>query len=138
MGDTICLLSGVCPPHVRVRFGSRDRKASGSYSKMSIGRRDAYYEQCYLSCFLTLSCCAAPIYVEVVQSFVLIMALQPLVGPWLVFQFLDLYIVGLLGRGISPSQGRYLLLHCCGFSTFFPCLMQEEGLVGGAGVAQSV
>jgi hypothetical protein len=38
------------------------------------------------------------------------MALQPLVGPWPIFQFLDLFTrsVGLLGRGISPSQGRYL------------------------------
>jgi hypothetical protein len=38
------------------------------------------------------------------------MALQPFVGPWPLFQFLDLFTqsVGLLGRGISPSQGRYL------------------------------
>jgi hypothetical protein len=34
-------------------------------------------------------------------------ALQPFVGP---FQFIDLFTqsVGLLGRGISPSEGRYL------------------------------
>jgi hypothetical protein len=33
------------------------------------------------------------------------------VGPWQLFQFLDLFTqsVGLLGREISPSQGRYLL-----------------------------
>jgi hypothetical protein len=38
------------------------------------------------------------------------MALQTFVGPWPLFQFLDLFTqsVGLLGRGISPSQGRYL------------------------------
>jgi hypothetical protein len=38
------------------------------------------------------------------------MALQPFVGPWPLFQFLDLFAksVGLLGRGINPSQGRYL------------------------------
>jgi hypothetical protein len=37
-------------------------------------------------------------------------ALQPFVGPWPLFQFLDLFTqsVGLLGRGISPSQVRYL------------------------------
>jgi hypothetical protein len=33
-----------------------------------------------------------------------------LLGPWLVFQFLDLFTqsVGLFGQGISPSQGGYL------------------------------
>jgi hypothetical protein len=38
------------------------------------------------------------------------MALQSFVGPWPLFQFLDLFTqsVGLLGRGISPLQGRYL------------------------------
>jgi hypothetical protein len=36
------------------------------------------------------------------------MALQPYLGPWPPFYFLNLYTVGLLGRGISPSQGRYL------------------------------
>jgi hypothetical protein len=38
------------------------------------------------------------------------MVLQPFVGPWAVCQFLDLFTqsVGLLGRGIIPSQGRYL------------------------------
>jgi hypothetical protein len=38
------------------------------------------------------------------------MALQPFVGPWPLFQFLDLFTqsVGLLGRGISLSQGHYL------------------------------
>jgi hypothetical protein len=38
------------------------------------------------------------------------MALQPFVGPWPLFQFLNLFIqtVGLLGRVISSSQGRYL------------------------------
>jgi hypothetical protein len=37
------------------------------------------------------------------------MAVQPFVGPWPLFQFLDLFteLVGLLGRGISPSQGHY-------------------------------
>jgi hypothetical protein len=37
------------------------------------------------------------------------MALQPIVGPWPLFSFL-IYTqsVGLPGRGISPSQGRYL------------------------------
>jgi hypothetical protein len=29
------------------------------------------------------------------------------VGPWLFFSFLILYTVRLLGRGISPSRGRY-------------------------------
>jgi hypothetical protein len=38
------------------------------------------------------------------------MALKPFLGPWPLCQFLDLLtqMVGLLGRGISPSQGRYL------------------------------
>jgi hypothetical protein len=37
------------------------------------------------------------------------MALQPFVGPWPLFQLLDLLqSVGLLGQGISPSRGRYL------------------------------
>jgi hypothetical protein len=36
------------------------------------------------------------------------MALQPF-GPWPLFQFLNLYAVSrILGREISPSQGRYL------------------------------
>jgi hypothetical protein len=37
------------------------------------------------------------------------MALQPFVGPWPLFSLL-IYTqsVGLIGRGISPSQGRYL------------------------------
>jgi hypothetical protein len=30
-------------------------------------------------------------------------------GPWPLFQFLNLYTVGLLGWGISPSQGHYYL-----------------------------
>jgi hypothetical protein len=38
------------------------------------------------------------------------LAIQPFVGPRPLFQFLDLFTqsLGLLGRGISPSQGRYL------------------------------
>jgi hypothetical protein len=38
------------------------------------------------------------------------MALQPFFGPWPPFQFFCLFTqsVGLLERGISPSQGRYL------------------------------
>jgi hypothetical protein len=38
------------------------------------------------------------------------MTLQPFVGPLPLFQFLNLLTqpVGLLGRGISPSQGHYL------------------------------
>jgi hypothetical protein len=38
-------------------------------------------------------------------------ALQPFVGPWKLFRFLDLFTqsVGLLGRGISPSQDHYLV-----------------------------
>jgi hypothetical protein len=38
------------------------------------------------------------------------MVVQPVVGLWPPFQFLDLLTqsVGLLGRGISPSQGRYM------------------------------
>jgi hypothetical protein len=38
------------------------------------------------------------------------MALQPFVGPWPLFQFLDLFTqsVRLLGWGIRPSQGPYL------------------------------
>jgi hypothetical protein len=37
-------------------------------------------------------------------------ALQPFVEPWPFFQFLGPFTlsVGSLGRGISPSQGRYL------------------------------
>jgi hypothetical protein len=43
-------------------------------------------------------------------SIYLSMALQPFVGPWPLFQFLDLFTqsVRLLGRESSPSQGRYL------------------------------
>jgi FAD synthase len=39
------------------------------------------------------------------------MALQSFVGPWPLLQFRNLFFtqtVGLLGRVISPSQGRYL------------------------------
>jgi hypothetical protein len=38
------------------------------------------------------------------------MALQPFVGPWLHLNFVIFFTqtVGLLGWGISPSQGRYL------------------------------
>jgi hypothetical protein len=38
------------------------------------------------------------------------MTLQPFVGPWRLFQFLDLFTqeVGLPERGMSPSQDRYL------------------------------
>jgi hypothetical protein len=41
------------------------------------------------------------------------MDLQPFVGPWPHFHFLDLLTqsVGFLGRGISQSQGRYLHKH---------------------------
>jgi hypothetical protein len=43
------------------------------------------------------------------KSIYLSVAVQPFVGPLSLFQFLDLFTqsVGLLGRGISPSQGRY-------------------------------
>jgi hypothetical protein len=43
-------------------------------------------------------------------SIYLSMALQPFIGASPIFQFLDLFTesVGLLGWGISPSQGRYL------------------------------
>jgi hypothetical protein len=38
------------------------------------------------------------------------MALQPFAGPWPLFKFLNPYkqSVGLVGRGMSASQGRYL------------------------------
>jgi hypothetical protein len=38
------------------------------------------------------------------------MALEPFVGPWPLLQFRNLFTqpVGLLGRVIGPSQGRYL------------------------------
>jgi hypothetical protein len=36
------------------------------------------------------------------------MALQPFFGPWPLIQFRNLQTVELLGRVISPSQGRYL------------------------------
>jgi hypothetical protein len=40
---------------------------------------------------------------------VIIMTVEPFVGPWLLFQFLDLIqLLGLLGREISPYQGLYL------------------------------
>jgi hypothetical protein len=44
------------------------------------------------------------------MSIYLSMVLQPFVGPWSVLQFLNLFThsVVLLGRGINPSQGRYL------------------------------
>jgi hypothetical protein len=39
------------------------------------------------------------------------MALRPFVGPWPLLQFRNIFFlqtVGLFGRVISPSQGRYL------------------------------
>jgi hypothetical protein len=36
------------------------------------------------------------------------MALQSFAGPWQLLQFIFTLSVGLLGRGISQSQGRYL------------------------------
>jgi hypothetical protein len=47
---------------------------------------------------------------SVCLSICLSMALQPFVGPWPLFQFLDLFtqLIGLLGWGISPSQICYL------------------------------
>jgi hypothetical protein len=50
------------------------------------------------------------IYLSICLSVCLSMALQPFVGPWPLFQFLNLFTqtIGLLGRRISPSQGRYL------------------------------
>jgi hypothetical protein len=43
------------------------------------------------------------------MGIIIIIALQPFVGPWQLFHFLDrIQSVGLLGRGISPSHGRYL------------------------------
>jgi hypothetical protein len=43
------------------------------------------------------------------EVFCLSVALQPFVGPWPLFLFLDPFTqsVEFLGRGISPSQGRY-------------------------------
>jgi hypothetical protein len=42
-------------------------------------------------------------------SGIIIMALQPFVGPWPLFEFLNLYTVGRTPwTGGSPSQGRYL------------------------------
>jgi hypothetical protein len=38
----------------------------------------------------------------------LAMALQSFVGPWPLLQFLHTQSVGVLGWGISPSQGHYL------------------------------
>jgi hypothetical protein len=49
------------------------------------------------------------IYLSVCLSVCLSMALQPFAGPWPLFSFLFFtQSGGLLGRGISPSQGRYL------------------------------
>jgi hypothetical protein len=49
---------------------------------------------------------------EFVRPFHSSMALQPFVGPWPLLQFRNLFLftqtVGLLGRVISLSQGRYL------------------------------
>jgi hypothetical protein len=47
---------------------------------------------------------------HIYTSIYLSVALQPFVRPWPLFQFLDLFTqsVGLLGQGISPSQGSYL------------------------------
>jgi hypothetical protein len=49
----------------------------------------------------------ASYYFSFIQS---AMALQLFVGPWPLVQFLNLFRqqVGLLGNGVSPSQGRYL------------------------------
>jgi hypothetical protein len=61
------------------------------------------YLSIYVSIYLSTYLC---IYLSIYVS----MPLQPFVGPWPLFQFLDLFtqLVGLLGRGITPSQGRYL------------------------------
>jgi hypothetical protein len=57
----------------------------------------------YLSIYLST-------YLSIYLSIYLSMALQPVVGPWPLFQFLHLFTqsVGLLGREIRPLQGRYL------------------------------
>jgi hypothetical protein len=49
-----------------------------------------------------------PLHVTI--SIYLSMALQPFVGPWQLFQYLDLFTQseGLFRLGISPSHGRYL------------------------------
>jgi hypothetical protein len=51
-----------------------------------------------------------PIHPSIHPPTYLPMTLQPFVGPCALFQFPDLFTqsVGLLGREISPSQGRYL------------------------------
>jgi hypothetical protein len=52
-------------------------------------------------------------------------ALQPFVGPWPLLQFLNLFSqsVGLLGRGISPPQGRYRTTQTQNKRTYrHPCL----------------
>jgi hypothetical protein len=62
-------------------------------------------------------CCssgkAGTVCLSICLSIYLSMALQSFVGPWPLFQFLDLFTesVGLLGRVIGPLQGRYL--HTC-------------------------
>jgi hypothetical protein len=55
------------------------------------------------------------------------MALQPFVGPWPLFLFLDLFTqsLGLLGRGISLSQGRYLH-RGVGFEPTIPVFMRAK------------
>jgi hypothetical protein len=50
------------------------------------------------------------IYISIYLSIYLSNSLEPFVGPRPLFQFLSLFTqsTGLLGRGISQSQGRYL------------------------------
>jgi hypothetical protein len=49
-------------------------------------------------------------FLAIIIIIIIIMAVQPFVGPWPLFSVSWSYTqsVGLLGRGISPSQGRYL------------------------------
>jgi hypothetical protein len=80
------------------------------------------------------------------------MALQPFPGPWPLFSFLILCTVArLLGRGISPSQGRYLHIEqhkhrinakdnhaFSGIRTHDPTVRENEALDRGTTVINNI
>jgi hypothetical protein len=87
------------PPQTPHAGRTRTRAAAVGSQRLAAELRhglESIYLSIYLSVYLSIS-----------------MALQPFVRPWPIFQFLDLFTqsVGLLGRGISPLQGRAACTH---------------------------
>jgi hypothetical protein len=83
-------------------------------NKFTSRRIAAYFTLVYFLAYsLTLkmeATCSCEASVDFQLTIYLSLVLQPFIGPWPLFQFLELFVqsVGLLGRGMSPSQGRYL------------------------------